>query len=189
MVDSLKQHTRGKVHWSALTGGLKSWNAWQNGIQTLESEALTLIGNYLENERRDIDSAKKTKSDRKLLSIMCNGVVETVYRAVLNGRVEDVPNNISAEEREKDKFVVQFWRTGSTTEFIINKKETADVILRVCNETITAITKGKEQEQTVASLIKVLNNMRASRNQLVEELDELRITPQILLTKCDICPT
>lgn len=189
LIDSLRQHTQGKINWSALSEGFKSWNAWQNCIQTLESKALTLIGNYLENERRDINSAKKTKSNKKLLSAMCNGVVETVYRAVLNGRVEDIPNNISVEERETDKFVVQFWCTGSTTEFVIDKKETADMILRVCKEAAIAITKGKEQEQTVENLTKALNNIRATRNQLVEELDELRITPQVLLTKCDICPT
>ena len=120
---------------------------------------------------------------------MCNGVVETVYRAVLNGRVEDIPNNISVEEKETDKFVVQFWCTGSTTEFVIDKKETADIILRVCKEAAIAISKGKEKEQTVENLTGALNNIRATRNQLVEELDELRITPQVLLTKCDICPT
>jgi hypothetical protein len=189
LFDSLRQHTRGKINWSALSDGLKSWNAWQKGIQTLESTALSLINNYLENERRDINGAKKIKSDKKLVSEMRDGVVETAYRAVLYSRLEDIPNNISVEEREKDKFVVQFWYTGSPTEFVIDKKETADIILRVCQKAVKAIAEGIEPEQSVKNLTEALNNIRATRNQLVAELDELRIIPQVLLTKCDICPT
>ena len=184
LLDSLKQHTRDKIDWQTLDDWRTARNEWQVGMEKIRSTIMTLFRNFIKQDNNKAESAIRIGDE--LMGRMVDGIVQATYRAAVDGKLDRADEYINTREHQ-GKMVILFGENASTIELIVESRELADKALALCRQVVANLTKGKESE-TLESMARSLKIMKVARDVLVEELDELMITPLIVRTKCDICP-
>lgn len=135
LLNSLKQHTRGKIDWQTLDNWRTARNEWQNGIEQLRSTSMTLIRNFIQNESHKPGPAIPIKWDEKLIGRMADGIVEAVHRAVVDGKLDHIEKYINSREHQ-GKVLILFGENVSTTELIVDRKELAEKVVALCRKIV-----------------------------------------------------
>jgi len=186
LFESLKEHTRDKVDWSTLDCWLEARDEWTKGMDNLKSTATGLVYNILNQETNRPGPSNRINSDKRLVNEMVNGIAEVAYRILTADKPRPVEDYIQIRQGQ-NAWAVLFGRDVSETELIVESKELADKVAEICKWSLTNLSKGKESP-TIRSVASSLFKMREARNELADKLDELRLTPLILRTRCEICP-
>lgn len=186
LFESLKQHTQSKIDWRILDDWRNARNEWQRGTEKLRSTSMTLMRNFVTHGSNKPGPTASINSDDKLIQRMIDGVVEVGYRAAVDGKPDDMEEYINTRERQ-GKVQVLFGGDVTITDHVVESKELADQVAILCRQVVTNLSKGKESE-ILKDMTRSLQSMGSVHDMLAEELDELKITPLILRTKCDICP-
>lgn len=182
LLDSLKQHIHEYVDWAVFGNWLAARGRWQTELGHLRSLAVKMISDpfYRQPGEPEPDQVR-------IISTMVNGVIEAAYHATIagkTGQVGEIAEYIRIEQRE-DNVAVLFGRDTCTTELTLPTKlgeEAAHVCRVVVDDIFT------KHLSVLRGMSEALNTMRDSHRYLIERLDELRLTPLILRTNCELCP-
>jgi hypothetical protein len=152
-------------------------------------QASKFIGTVVSQEAVAKDNIDTLKSDQTLANSMIRGVVEVVCRAVLDGKsdeIQEIQGYINTRQLES-KVAVLFGRDTSTTDLVVADKALAEEVTKICRQVVSSLFRG-DTSAVVHMMVGGLRNMRKHRQYLIDKLDELRLTPLILRTRCDLCP-
>ena len=114
------------------------------------------------------------------------GLVETVYRTKAFDKPEDMRDYIKIKQGHGG-IQIFFGGNISETEMVVESKELADKIINICERVIINLYIGKES-YILKKLTEYYDQMDIAHRDLAEQLEELRLTPLILRTSCEICP-
>lgn len=184
LFDSLKQHTQGKVDWGLLDKWLSARDDWHTGMRKLEVAVGGLIRNML--RQHSAGSLGARLRDPEMADQMRRGVVETAYHALVSNKYQEAEKYINVRQAQNG-FLILFGGDVSDTELVIETMEVAVIIAGLCRWEVEKLFTGKESS-LIEDMATSLASMREAHNELVDKLDELRLAPLILQTKCDICP-
>ena len=116
---------------------------------------------------------------------MAKGIVETAYHALVDNEFRDPEKYIKVKELQ-DGWAILFGGDTSDTELVTETEQDADITEEFCRNVVKELF--TEEEPLVKGMASSLERMREACDELTDKLDELRLTPVILQTKCDICP-
>lgn len=184
LLDSLKHHTRETLDWSILEQWAEARQSWQSGMEELETVAAGLITGAMSFPRyAHIFPSYKNKEQVKQIA---KGVAETAYYGLVSGKRAGASDLIIIRQLQK-RYAVLFGGNVSVTELAVETDFLADGLSRICRDIIKMLFDGQDTG-IVDSLYRSLDIMMSIHNDLEDKLDELRLTPIILKTRCDICP-
>jgi len=189
LFNSLKEHTKESVDFFTFDKWLAARNTWKTSMDKLYSEVAQVIRNNINQKSDAPEVIAKIKSDEALFDQMVTGAVETIYRAILDGKVAQI-EQVKAYINKKPLpggITILFGGNVSATDLVPESNELAEEILKICKLAVDILLTGKELD-TVEVLADALHIMRDSRNELDDSLDELRLIPIILRSKCELCP-
>ncbi len=124
----------------------------------------------------------------QIFSTMVNGVIEAVYRATIDCKTDQAKETaeyIRIQQRG-DNVAVVFGRDTYITELTLPNPKLVEEAAHVCREVVGHIF--TEHLSVLRGMSEAINTMRDSRHYLLDRLDELRLTPLILRTRCELCP-
>ena len=116
---------------------------------------------------------------------MVKGLIETTYHALIENGFQAPEKYIKVKELQGESAIL-FGGDTSDTELIIEDTKIAVIIAKYCKD-IAKVFADKESSH-IDDMAVSLAKMREAHNELTDKLDELRLIPVILQTKCDICP-
>jgi hypothetical protein len=182
LLDSLKVHSRTGVNWNVLDRWLEARDDWQMGSEKMEAEA----GELIRGKVAGLTGRLVPFREPGMVDKMAKGVVEAVFRSLLAGKLVDAKTYITIRHIEKGS-VITFGGDASR-DFLLGDNEAAYVVVAsCCRPAAEELTVGKKSSLG-ENLAQSLASMRKACGELADRLDELRLTPLILQTKCDICP-
>ena len=181
LLDSLKQHTRGKVDWDLLDNWSVARDDWHFGRERLEAEVKQVRDkiNQIDDTAASIFKQPKT-SDR-----MAKGIVETAYYALIENDFRTPEKYIKVKELQ-DGWAIFFSGDTSDTELVSETADVADIVAAFCQKVVKELF--AQDKPLLKGMATSLAKMQEAHEELMDKLDELRLTPVILQTKCDICP-
>jgi hypothetical protein len=183
MFESLKEHTRDKVRWKVLEDWEKAWNECVEALPTLETESSTLVRNYLnlKQESREEKIVKSTGS-QDAVKKMADAVLDAAWYAWTTGKQE------KAEEfsivADPGNIRVIFTPTHSSVGLTFIDMPLANEIEKVCKRAAKNLSMADCGEKMASELGKLTEKAEA----LEEMLEELRLRPILLQTRCELCP-
>lgn len=186
LFDSLKEHTKEKIDWRTLDDWVFARNEWKKDMDKLETVALKMVNKTLDREADEKGLSSTIKSDKNLVAKMARSVAETVYRIRTAGEPKQPDYYIKVREG-KNSVQVFFSDSASETELAIVSRDSAVIVAGTCIWAVTKLTRGKEST-ILRGLDSSFCKMETAHRELTEKLDELRLTPLILRTECEICP-
>jgi hypothetical protein len=83
--------------------------------------------------------------------------------------------------------VIYFGGDNSDTELIFEDIKVTVIIAKYCIDAAKALF-AEKKPSPIDDMVSSLDRMREAHDELMDKLDELRLTPVILQTRCDICP-
>ncbi len=183
LFQSLKAHTREKVDWEILDEWGNNRNIWISGKTTLKKEVGEIINNLIQGDQFE----KIIKDNIALLNTneLTEGVVDALIRSLLNRKVDEAEYLIQIIPDERG---VRLTFSGDSSGKL-QRYENQELAGKVCDLTRQAIRNLQAGKDSV--IIRMTNSlkvMRSKRSELEDMLEELRLIPLILSTKCDICP-
>lgn len=186
LFDSLKEHTKDTVNWQTLADWQVARDEWKMNMERLESTAAELVRNILNYDTDSLGLSSRIKSDKRLLSKMALGVAEATQRNVTTRESDEATDYIKVKKGVAGTQVM-FGGDASDTELVVDSLELAEKVAMISRRAATNLDRGKES-YIVRNLADSLFRMDAAHRELVDKLDELRLTPLILRTRCEICP-
>ncbi len=185
LFDSLKEHTKEKIDWNTLDDWVSARDEWKRAMDKLESIAVELVHKVYDMEGHEGELISTIKSDEKLVTKMARCVAETVYRIKTADKHGQAGDYIKARSGQ-DGVGVFFGEGASETELAVVGQDLAMAIAAICIWVVD-LTEGKKLA-VVQRLVGSFQRMSATQRGLAEKLEELRLMPLILRTRCEICP-
>jgi len=181
---SLRAHTREKVAWKLLEEWQTARNDWINNLSSLKTEAAEIVHNLI--RQLPIGDVIMKKVGNNEISEIIDGVVDAVCRAILNDRLDEAENLVKLIPQEKG---VQLTFSGDSSGKLL-RYEDAVLTNNICNLARQSVTnlRAVKESRIVDNMANAVNIMRKKKLVLEVMLDELRLIPLILGTRCDICP-
>ncbi|MCK4786439.1 MAG: hypothetical protein KAV87_21960 [Desulfobacteraceae bacterium] len=184
LFDSLKQHTQSKVNWDLLDKWSAARDDWHSGREQLEVAVNGLVPDMV--NRQSAGSVGSTLKQPGTADKIARGIIETTYYALVDNEFEEPDKYIKAKGLQTSCAIL-FGGDTSDTELVIEDTKVAVIIAVFCKNIVKELFTQKEPSLTW-DMAASLARMRQAHNELTDKLDELRLTPVILQTKCDICP-
>lgn len=175
LFESLKAHTREVVRWKPLEEWRTARDSWIHNLNNLKKEATKIVDNLLQEKVDQIEIPEITA-----------GVFEAACRAIINDQLEEAENLIKLIPQENG---VQLTFSGDSSGKLLRYEDTelADNICNLARQSVTNLRAVKES-RIVDNMVTAVKTMKIKKSELVYMLDELRLIPLILGTRCDICP-
>jgi hypothetical protein len=187
LLKSLRDHTRGKVRWEALEEWKQSRNNAVQYSKELRLKATEVIRNNLNNCLGLEKRIKTAIGDNDVIEKIADGVIENIWRGILTGNQEQIHVIKGASVTKEGQVWLEFYKSDSETRLFLNDVKLAKEVLSVCRWADDNLRKGLKSD-LVQMLTDEVCQMQAKTKELEESLDELRLRPMILLTRCDLCP-
>jgi len=183
LLQSLKVHTREKVEWKTLDEWGKARNIWINNTTKLQKEAVEIISNFAQGKQYRETIEKEI--GRNNLSAITEGIVNAITRAILIGKVGEAEDLVQIIPDERG---VRLTFSGDTSGKLIRyeDEELAEEVRELARQAIRNLRAVKDSE--IGIMANSLKVMRNKKSELEDMLEELRLIPIILSSKCDICP-
>ena len=183
LLDSLKQHTQEKVEWDLLNKWEAARNNWWSTRKSLETEVCEQVSDIANNNPGNVANA--TLRQPGITDRVIQGILETIYHILVDNESQ-VEKYIKIKGLESG-WAILFGGDISDTELFIEDKNISSIIGGYCR----SIARGlftDEESSLIQNMATSLAIMREAHKELMDKLDELRLTPIILQTRCDICP-
>ncbi len=184
LFDSLKQHTQYRVNWSSLDSWLAARDDWHSGREQLEVAVSRLVREMV--NKHGGGSVGSTLRHPGTNDKMVRGIIETTYYALVDNEFQEPDKYIKAKGLQTS-CAIFFGGDTSDTELVIEDTKIAVIIAGYCKD-IVKLLFAQQESLIIENMAASLARMREAHNELTDKLDELRLTPIILQTKCDICP-
>ncbi len=184
LLESLKQHTADIFDWRSLDDWKEGWNTCHRvfpGVKNLITEKVNAtFGRF-----PDIDSWFVFKNEEhKPLDIIGEGIQDALWQGIVAGEVAEATAGISSESKEIAGSEVLEITIGKRT---LNQKENRDAVPSVvdlCHNVIYDLWESGEVQEVAAAVKK----MQSVVEEMEAVLEPLVLRPQILRTRCKLCP-
>ena len=184
---SLQQHTREKVRWQALEEWKEAFTVYMQHCMILRTEARKVVGDVL-NQRPQLEVRIGTKgTGQKIIEDMAKGVVESVWRGILAGQIEDAHASIGTKLLLNNDTAVSFAKDAANVLLQFPDAKLAAEVADVCKSAVMTLCQGKKSH-LIQDMKDDMDTMEKRVRELEEMLDELVLRPLILRTKCELCP-
>jgi hypothetical protein len=183
LLDSLKMHTRDTIDWKAFDAWLRGWDAWQTGSRELDTAAREVVKSRASHLRGKV---RNLLNENAVQESIGQGIVRTLLCSLLENRLAEAKTLVNVREAHSAAVI----RFGDKTPIDVPVTDTATasvVSSLVCLPAVEELTNGG-RASVARDMAGLLSAMRASGAGLRDQLDELRLTPVILRTRCEICP-
>jgi hypothetical protein len=185
LLQSLKEHTRGKVRWEALDQWEKSWDNCINYLLELKNNCRELIDGYLSLKK----GVKKEISTKDSLEELKDKILETVLEFIWKGNpgydLEKKPTWFNVKEYQESIFKVSAPGHPAIV-FNFRTQNLGLDVADVCN--LTAFNLFSTKPVILDKISNELKTMRKSIDDLEFMLDPLRLRPLVLSSRCELCP-
>ena len=158
MYEALRTHTRESVPWTALSDWTKSWDQSVAGLGALRSA--------LRHENLGEKSSETAKPD---LTPIASLVWTRVWSQVSEGSLDPPAEDIFARSLLHDQ--------------LADDASVADLASACCWEAHRLLSRDEASHS-----LRALDRLRSATDRLEATLDELRLRPVLLRTRCDLCP-
>ena len=183
---SLQDHTRGKVRWQTFEEWKEALARYIGHCSSLQAEARQVLDNIL-NQHREFKSKLLTAGKGiKPAEYMTRGVVEAVWRAFLARKVEEAEAFISTRSFGEHAADVYFGKEASTTSLRLDDAKLAEEVADVCRQAARNVS--MKELPLVGEIKRDTDTLDKKSKELEEMLNDLVLRPEILRTRCDLCP-
>ncbi|MBA7572016.1 hypothetical protein ES708_13790 [subsurface metagenome] len=178
---SLHQHTGEGGWWVAFKEWQESWNTCKRAREEIRGEAYEMVRNLI-NQKAGLkeEVEKRSSKGRDVIGRIADDVLWTVWWAGTERPVEEVKFQI-----EGNRVIVE---TGRQTFYEFGERlsevSLGPDMLEVCEllfETLYQSFIGK-------GISEMLDTMRGKIDKIGDSLDPSILRPQILRTRCELCP-
>ena len=185
LLKSLQSHTHEMVDWQLFDHWKKAWDECISSQGMLKQEAYKILLNFFNQESGLTDRIMRGSRKKDVVDRMANGVVYVIWQGILAGRPDQLPS------------VEVINRGGGTLEVIFDKDEPslsliftgADLAKKVKDTCIQAANNLRIQRRDdISTSVDHVRRMREIIDKFTETLNPLMLRPQILRTRCDLCP-
>ena len=187
LLESLRDHTREKVRWEALEEWKQSWNNAIQYSKELRLKATEIIRNNLNNCLGLEKRIEIVIGDRDAVEKIADGIIEHIWRGILTGKTDQIHVVKGISLFTEGQVWLEFYESDSETRLYLNDIELAKEVWSICCQVVTNLREGTESD-LVWKLTDEVSQIQARTKELEESLDELRLRPIILRTRCDLCP-
>jgi hypothetical protein len=188
LFQSLKDHTRDKVRWQVLEEWKEGWDACVSALAKLRTEAEATMTGILNNQNRSVENAiRHTGKEKAIIDQMVWGVVEALWRGILDGKPEKAHDLVRIMVKDKSTTLVVFGETASVTAVEVADQHRAEDLGKVCKRVANNLYI-VEKDALVAQFQSGVETINKAIEELNEKLNPLLLRPMILDTTCDLCP-
>ena len=187
LLKSLRDHTQEAARWQALEEWKQSRDNALHYAKALRLKVTEIIGNNLK-EHSDLEKGIKTAiGGNDVIEKIADGVIECIWRGILTGKPDQMHVVKGISVFTEGQVWLEFYESDSETRFYLNDVELAKEVWSMCCQAVANLREGTESD-LVRKLTDEVSQMQARTRELEESLDELRLRPTILRTRCDLCP-
>jgi hypothetical protein len=183
----LQDHTDEKVPWQQLREWQHIFTQYTRHCSDLQAESRGVIDDLLRQKKEIRSAIQEMDRGQEIIEKMASGVVEALWRGMMNGEIIKERIFIGAREANDRSAMVSFGKEGSVRAFMLKNKKLADAVVNVCKLAVNSLLSGSKLSfvQKVAADIAA---MEQKAKELDEKLDDLVLRPLILRTRCELCP-
>lgn len=182
LFESLRKHTGEKGWWVAFKEWQETWNTCKRAREEVRGEAYEMVRNLI-NQRAGLkeEVEKKSSKGRDVMGRIADDVLWVVWWAGTGDRpVEEIKFQI-----EEDRIVVETgFQACYAFEHGLSEVSLGPDMLEVCKlsfETLYQSFSGK-------GISEMLHTMKEKIDKIGDSLDPSILRPQILRTRCELCP-
>lgn len=183
---SLQDHTRGKVRWQAFEEWEEALARYISHCRSLRAEARQVVDNILNQHREFKSKLLAAGKGIKPVEDMTKGVVEAVWRAFLAGEVEEAETFVGTRSFGEAIVEVFFGKGVSTTSFRFADGKLAEEVADACRQAARNVSMKKLP--LLGEIKRDTDTVDKKSKELEEMLNDLVLRPEILRTRCDLCP-
>jgi len=185
LFESLQSHTHEKVDWQVLERWKRTWDECTRAQDVLRQEARRILLDTLNHNRelkgRIVNARKKRDAPERMI----NGVLYVVWEHILAGKTDQSPL-IECVSRGKPETEVLFGEGRLSLSLIFAEADLAKQVKDTCIGVAKNLSMVRKEDMT--ELVADVRRMREMVDELTERLNPLMLRPQILHTRCDLCP-
>ena len=185
LLKSLQCHTQEKVDWQMFEEWKKMWDECIRAQDILRRETRRMLLDTLNQESGLTDRIVKASGEKDTVERMVTGVLHVVWQGILAGGPDQSPSvEVTMRGDRAIDVVFDEDQPGLSVTFTEanSAKEVRDRCIWVAKN-LGIVKKG--------DMIKLADNVHRMReiiDKLTEMLNPLMLRPQILRTRCDLCP-
>jgi len=184
LLESLKQHTADTFPWDSLKGWMEGWDTCCRVFPGVR----TLIGGVINDtfsQFPDVDKWFVIKNkERKPLAILEEGTQDVLWQGIVAGEAAVARNMIYSEGVELKEMKALQITVGLRS---LTQREHRDMVpsfVDLCHRVIKDLWDSNEVKEVTGAVEK----MRVVVEELEAVLEPLVLRPQILRTRCKLCP-
>jgi len=177
LLRSLQEHTRGKVRWQGLDEWEHAWGNCLRGLGELRKEALNLDNGLLNRIKED--SGEKDPSVK-----ITHAVLETIWQRVLQDKLDPERPVVHAVPYNQQVTVLKPIEFSDYYILSFIDKKLPFQAEEATNQAAKNLLKGDLVKQLAAEV----RTMRKVIEEVDDALDPFILRPQILRTRCELCP-
>ncbi len=184
LLEALKQHTADIFDWRSLDDWMEGWNTCHRvfpGVKNLITEKVNAtFGRF-----PDVDSwFVINDKERKPLDILGEGIQDALWQGIVAGEVAEAMAVISGESIELAGSEVLKITIGKRTLIQKENRDAVPSLVDLCHDVIYDLWESGEVQEVAAAVKK----MRSVVDEMEAVLEPLVLRPQILRTRCKLCP-
>lgn len=185
LLKSLQSHTQEKVDWRMLEQWKKAWDECTRVQGVLRKEAHRMLSDILKQELGLAARIVKGSREEGALDRMVNGVLHAVWQGILAGKL-DQPPLVEADGMGNEVTNVVFGEDRRSLGLIFAESDLAKKVKDACIRVANNLSIVKKED--MIKLVDDVHGMKEVIDKLAEMLNPLMLRPQILHTRCDLCP-
>ena len=182
LFESLREHTGEKGWWVVFKEWQENWNTCKRAREELKEEAYEMVRNLI-NQKAGLkeEVERKSSEGRDVIGRIVDDVLWTVWWAGTG----DIPVEEVKFQIEDNRVIVE---TGHQTFYQFGEKlsevSLGPDMLGVCEPSFETLY----QSFSSKGISEMLNTMRGKIDKIGDSLDPSVLRPQILRTRCELCP-
>ncbi|MFC1985432.1 hypothetical protein ACFLWC_00385 [Chloroflexota bacterium] len=184
LLESLKEHTADKFRWDLLDSWMQGWDTCYRVFPGVRN----LIGEVIGNTFRPFPGLNEwfviNNKDRKAVDILEEGIQDVLWKGIVAGEVETATGMVYGKSIDLMEVEVLQIAIGARTLVQKENREMAPSFVDLCHGIIKELWgagRVKEVRKAVEKMQSVIEEMEAV-------LEPLVLRPQILHTRCQLCP-
>ncbi len=181
LLNSLKTHSSAKVRWDALDEWEQAWDKCSFSLKKLQQETREVVNNIIE-QKQLLQRIKRGSKKKDITERIVNGVLHTVWEQILRP-TEPFPV-VQTTPRADEQSEVLFGKDKFAPGIILDEADLAKQVAEVCKWGAKNVL-SSPQTETVTGLIRI---MRERIGELRQSLNPLLLGPQVMNTRCNLCP-